>query len=393
MSVDGDRPTAPKTPGAGRAYKANRAQEGRSEGSSEVRIGTPAGVPGERIATPATVDTPPSEVVAFDYRDAGETPKWGRELIEAQLAIDAEDAAQAGQLGFMARAMVIATMPHKDPKVQTFFRKNGDFSLRMTAGGGAGLPFGIYPRLLMSWVTTEAVRRRSPTLYIDDSMAWFLKSVLGVNSATGGKSGTLTRITEQMKRLFGALITAEYEVAERRYALRNVVLADELLLDKRELSSNWQAAGQGQGGSEGALWTPQKESEAGQWYSCVKLSQRFYDEIIERPVPIDLRAYKALRNSPLAMDAYTWMTFRLSYTTRRTRPIRWEGLQWQMGSGYPFTEQGRRDFKKAFLKALKAAHTVYPEARFEIAEQGLVLLPSPTSVKPKRLITKQPTLF
>ena len=336
------------------------------------------------------------ELVAFDYQDAvGETPQWGRALIEAQLAIDAEDAAQAGQLGFMARAMVIATMPHKDPKVQTFYRKNGDFSLRMTAGAGGGLPFGIYPRLLMSWVTTEAVRRRSPTIVIDESMGWFIKNVLGVNASTGGRSGSLTRITEQMKRLFGAMITAEYELAEKRYALQNVVLANALHIDKRELSNAWNLAEPTlkKTAIEHALWTPQKEEEAGKWYSRIELSQRFYDEIIERPVPVDLRAYKALRKSPLAMDVYTWLTFRMSYTTRRTRPIRWEGLQWQMGSGYPFTEQGTRDFKKSFLKALKAAHTVYPDAHFEVADQGLVLLPSATSIKPKRLSTRQQALF
>ena len=334
------------------------------------------------------------ELISFDYQGVGETPQWGRELIEAQLAIDAEDAAQAGQLGFMARAMVIATMPHKDPKVQTFYRKNGDFSLRMTAGAGGGLPFGIYPRLLMSWVTTEAVRRRSPTIVIDESMGWFIKNVLGVNTSTGGRSGSLTRITEQMKRLFGAMITAEYELAEKRYALQNVVLANSLSIDRREMTRAWNAAHPASGGSlEHALWTPQGAENAGKWYSHIELSQRFYDEIIERPVPIDLRAYKVLRKSPLAMDVYTWLTFRMSYTMRRTRPIRWEGLQWQMGSGYPFTEQGTRDFKKSFLKALKAAHTVYPEANFEIADQGLVLLPSATSVKPKRLTTKQQALF
>lgn len=349
-----------------------------------------------RMGTPAS-GAKEKELVTFDYRSGDETPQWGRELIEAQLAIDAEDAAQAGQLGFMARAMVIATMPHKDPKVQTFYRKNGDFSLRMTAGAGGGLPFGIYPRLLMSWVTTEAVRRRSPTIVIDESMGWFIKNVLGVNTSTGGRSGSLTRITEQMKRLFGAMITAEYELAEKRYALQNVVLANSLTIDKRELTRAWNAADlaltSSDGSLEHALWTPQRADDAGKWYSCIDLSQRFYDEIIERPVPIDLRAYKALRKSPLAMDVYTWLTFRMSYTMRRTRPIRWEGLQWQMGSGYPFTEQGTRDFKKSFLKALKAAHTVYPEAHFEIADQGLVLLPSSTSVKPKRLSAKQQVLF
>lgn len=341
------------------------------------------------------------ELVSFDYRAPGDAvPQWGRELIEAQLAIDAEDAAQAGQLGFMARAMVIATMPHKDPKLQTFYRKNGNFSLRMTAGAGGGIPYGIYPRLLMSWVTTEAVRRRERTIVIDESMGWFIKNVLGVSASTGGRSGSLTRITEQMKRLFGAMITAEYELDAKRYSLQNVVIANSLNLDKREMSQVWNANAPRIGEAPQiltkpenahALWTPQSEEDAGKWFSHIELSQRFFDEIIERPVPIDLRAYTALRKSPLAMDVYTWLTFRMSYATRKTRAIQWESLQWQMGSGYAFTEQGTRDFKKAFLKALQAAHVVYPQAKFEVADNGLVLLPSSTSVK--RIKAKQQALF
>ena len=60
----------------------------------------------------------------------------------------------------MARALVIATMPYKDPKTDAFVRTNGDFKLRIVAGYGGGIPYAIYPRLLMSWVTTEAVQTR-----------------------------------------------------------------------------------------------------------------------------------------------------------------------------------------------------------------------------------------
>jgi hypothetical protein len=37
-------------------------------------------------------------------------------LIDESLAIEIEDAREAGALSFMARALVQATMPHKDPK-------------------------------------------------------------------------------------------------------------------------------------------------------------------------------------------------------------------------------------------------------------------------------------
>ena len=92
----------------------------------------------------------------IDYR-AGHVPEWVRRAIDEQFAIEAEDARQAGTLGYMTRALVLATMPYKDPKADVFTRVNGDFKLRILAGYEGGIPYGIYPRLLMSWVATEAV--------------------------------------------------------------------------------------------------------------------------------------------------------------------------------------------------------------------------------------------
>ena len=91
--------------------------------------------------------------LVIDYRSGKPLPSWVNEVIDAHMAIEAEDARSAGALGFMARALVIATMPYKDPKADAFMRQNGDFKLRIVAGYEGGIPFGIYPRLLMSWVT------------------------------------------------------------------------------------------------------------------------------------------------------------------------------------------------------------------------------------------------
>ena len=47
-------------------------------------------------------------------------------------------------------------------------------------------------------------------------------------------------------------------------------------------------------------------------------------------------------------------------------------------------DQASRDFKKGFLKALKAVQIVYPLARLKVEDNGLVLLPSPPHVAPVR---------
>jgi len=306
--------------------------------------------------------------VTLDYRSSAPLPDNFREIIETQLAIEQEDAKSAGALGFMARALVIATMPYKDPKLDVFSRTNGDFKLRIVAGYEGGIPYGIYPRLLMSWVATEAVRRQSPVIELGDSLNAFLRDVLEVQRG-GGVRGTSTRVREQMKRLFGSLVTAQYQGTQeqRGFLLKNVMIADEL--EMRD--------------DEGvAIWQPQPKEEAGAWKSKVRLTNNFFQECVNNPVPIDLRVYKALRQSPLAMDLYTWLTYRMSYTQKRSRPIRWEALQMQFGSGYAPDEQGRRDFKKAFLKALTQVSYYYPEAKVLAGDTGLTLLPSRPHILP-----------
>lgn len=331
-----------------------------------------------------------TEAATIDFRK-GHVPSWVKEVVETHLAIEAEDARSAGDLGYMARALVLATMPYKDPKADVFRRVNGDFTLRIVAGYEGGIPFGVYPRLLMSWVATEAVRTKTPEIELGDSLSTFLRDVLDIQRG-GGKRGSNTRVAEQMKRLFGSLITAQYTggMAGRGFTLRNVMIADGL-----DIADGFEDALHLEPGNPlpppkhdptSPLWIPQEREIAGAWKSRVRLSDGFFRECITKPVPIDLRAYKALRGSPLAMDVYTWLTYRMSYTERRTRPMRWEALMGQFGSNYA-SERAVLDFKKAFLKALKAVLIVYPKANIEIVEQGLILLPSPPHVQ------KQAALF
>ena len=67
--------------------------------------------------------------------------------------------------GFMARMMALCSLPRTNPgnRIQ-YKRVNGPYTLYMTAGGGCKLPFGSLPRLLLAWLSTEAVRTQSREL-------------------------------------------------------------------------------------------------------------------------------------------------------------------------------------------------------------------------------------
>ena len=267
-------------------------------------------------------------------------------LIAESMAIEAEDAMQAGAVGFMARALTQATMPHKAPTDNEFTRQNGRFTLTMWSPRQVGLPYGSIPRLLVSWVTTEAVRTKSPVLELGPSLSAFMAELDLV--PTGGRWGTITRLRDQMTRLFASSVTCIYDDKDKTGILNVRVV---------ETADLW--------------WNPKAPEEAPLWKSTIELGKKFFEEAINSPVPVDMRVLKALKRSPLALDIYCWLTYRMSYLRKPTE-IPWAALQVQFGADYNRVI----DFKINFLKHLLAVNVLYPEANVEEGERGLLLKPS-----------------
>ena len=273
-------------------------------------------------------------------------------LITEALAIEAEEAKEAGKIGFMARGLVQATMPHKRTPDLVHQRVNGDYNFTMSAiNPDVGLPYGSVPRLLLAWLATEAVTTRTRELILGDSMSEFMRQLGMV--PTGGRWGSITRLKDQTTRLFSAAIQCRYVSKDEHgthAAMQNMLIAD----------------------SANLWWEPKSPKQQTLFNSTVKLSEGFFNEIIDNPVPIDMRALNALKKSPLALDIYCWLTYRMSYLKKPTT-IPWEALQAQFGSGYPMTAQGTRDFKKKFLAQLKKVQLVYPESNADEGASGLLL--------------------
>ena len=272
------------------------------------------------------------------------------QLINEALAIEAEAAQDAGALGFMARAMVQATLPHRKVEGTYFERTNGAFTLTLLAPPKIGLPYGTVPRLLLAWLTTEAVQTQSRDLELGDNLSGFMRELDMV--PTGGRWGSITRLKEQTARLFASTVSASYADADK-HAEMGYRLADKSLL--------W--------------WDAKNPAQAALWRSSVTLTEQFYREIIEHPIPVDMRAIKALKKSPMALDIYCWLTYRASYA-KKPSTIPWAALAQQFGADYARV----RDFKASFLAELRKVATVYAGAQFEATEFGLVVKPSPPHI-------------
>jgi hypothetical protein len=269
-------------------------------------------------------------------------------IISQAIAIEAEEAQEAGALGYMARAMIQATLPHRKVVGHTFERSNGNYTLSIIANPRIGLPYGSMPRLLLSWVTTEAVRTRSRELVLGDSLSGFMRE-LGL-IPTGGRWGTITTLKNQSTRLFGSVFQAYYSDKENRES----AILNKTIVDGAHF---W--------------WDHQNPEQLGMWNSVIKLSEQFFDEVIHHPIPIDMRAIKALKGSALALDIYSWLTYRASYLTHQTE-IPWEVLSLQFGANY----NRLRDFKAAFCAELRKVLLLYNEAHANVTDTGILLKPA-----------------
>jgi hypothetical protein len=264
-----------------------------------------------------------------------------------------KSAYDAGAIGFIAKFLVQTTLPHRRQPGSHYTRTDGRFSLRITDVGGAGLPFGSYPRLILIWMTSEAVRTASRELELGASLSRFMAE-LGLQ-ATGGHWGTVPRFRDQMQRLIGAAISMrwEQETCGQQAFGENLLLADRYQL--------W--------------WTPKILPTAPSPVSSITLSENFFEQLVAAPVPLDLRAVRVLKQSPLALDLYAWATRRVSYLERPTQ-VSWDALRRSFGAGYADTPQGRVKFRAKVLDALGRVCGVYSALRLAIEEGGVLLLPS-----------------
>jgi hypothetical protein len=86
-------------------------------------------------------------------------------------AAEIEAARRTGNLGYMARILAQVTLPHSRPEGSEYVRRNGRLTLSVLAPSHIGLPYAGLPRIILSWLTTEAVRTRERTLVLGPTLS------------------------------------------------------------------------------------------------------------------------------------------------------------------------------------------------------------------------------
>jgi len=284
-----------------------------------------------------------------------------KKLIDAAVDIQMNSDPSAQDKAFLTRQLVQVTLPHSNPgNVPIWSRTNGSLTLSIKSDWiedpktkkpiNVGIPYGTIPRLLLFWMTTEALRTGSRRIVLGESLASFMRE-LGLDPYTGGgKRGDAQRLRDQMERLFRATISFDstQEVGDA----------------KGKRWTDMQVA------PDGELWwdfkRPEQSTLFGSW---IELGEKFYQAIISSPVPLDIRVLMALKSSALALDIYAWATYKtfsLKQNDKGDQFIPWSAFMQQLGVDYSNVKEFGRKCRESFRKI----QVVYPSLQIEYSKGG-----------------------
>jgi len=279
-------------------------------------------------------------------------------------------------LSYYTPILIQCTLPHSDPKALTWAKTNGDFTLVLTSGADekgvfVGLPYGSFPRLVLAYIITRVIRTGECRIDLSSHFSGFLKEI-GYTGNHKGNSLAGKRTRDQLMRLLRASATFE---------------GHEGTAEKGQMASiNIHVA------SKFGLWWDFKNPEQDSlWGSWIELSEEFRQAILRAPVPLRTDILKALRKSPLALDVYMWVSYRLfvmQSTGQEAISLGYGRLQEQFGTG--IAEENyrsfRRDLKTAFVKVDNywcAPDGEKQPLNYEFAPTELILYSSPLLVNAK----------
>ena len=106
--------------------------------------------------------------------------------------------------------------------------------------------------------------------------------------------------------------------------------------------------------------------------NVVSLSEAFWKEIQEDPIPVDIKVIRELTNIPGCLDLYMWLCWRC-HQARRTESVPLFGA-FGLASQLGVVEYSRdRNFRKRLSEWLRLVHLYWPECPAELTYDGLAL--------------------
>ena len=264
------------------------------------------------------------------------------------------------RLCFNSRPFVLCGLPaRKLPAGQLLYtRRNGQVVLQVTGHPEFGVPFG-QDRIVPIFLATLAVRQKSQIIRF--STAAEMLDTFGMHK--GGKE--YRRLVAAFERIFGATIFFNTDVA--------VTTAKVVQRSRFNFLQ------------EAQIWwnrDPDQRVIDEAFENVIILSDEFFREVTEHPIPTDLEAVKTLSGAPAVLDLYMWLSYRcFKAKGPEAIPIFGPfGLTNQLGS---VTYSRERRFIAMLESWLRTIRGMWPECPARISsDRTHLLLASARSVLP-----------
>jgi hypothetical protein len=247
--------------------------------------------------------------------------------------------------GFSSRPFVLFGLPVKRPPRGSLLheRRNGHFVLQVTGHPEYGLPWG-QDRLVPIFLATLAIRQRTSRITFDGAAG--MLDTFGMQQ--GGSQ--YRRLVGAFQRIFGATIffgTQRDRAAVVHRARFNFM-------------------------SEARIWyskAPDQQLLPGGCQNMIVLSDEFYREVMNHPIPTDLEAAKAISACPAALDLFMWLSYRCFTAQGKERvPLFGDfGLVSQLGSASYVRPRKFREKLNSWLDLIRA---MWPECPAVVDRDG-----------------------
>lgn len=261
---------------------------------------------------------------------------------------------ESGSLGYTYSGLCLTALPHRriaDDK--PWERAGHKVKLivepgRLQVDGNTklyGVPYGARARMILIYLITQAVRTNSREIALGRSMRAWLEAM---GMTIGGETAKAFR--EQSRRIAACSMKFFWETDRGGTGFDKGGIVRRGLLFGDSIDT----------GDQPRLFD-----------DTVVLDEVFYNAARQHPVPLQEAAVRHLRDRSMSLDIYVWLAYRLHVLERPTS-ITWPAIEGQFGGGF----KEPRFVRRPFLEALEAALAAYPDAKVEVADDGLVLHPS-----------------
>lgn len=281
--------------------------------------------------------------------------KMERQCIDITAAMLGDD---DGEIGISHSGFALTSLPHRAIQEALWIKEGHHITLHIASGHTRdgtviGIPYGAKARMILLYLQTEALRSNSPEVELGRSMyAWLTRMGMPIGGAT------YRLVSEQAKRISSCRLTFFHDIEGGQARLNGAFVDTEISMF----------------GTDG-------DSQLALWQDSVRLNDRFFKSLQEHSIPLRDEALRQLSNKSLALDIYTWLAYRL-HVINKPVMVSWPALFNQFGSGYA----ALRQFKPKFRESLAFALAAYPEAKIDVANEGLILHQSRPPVE-KQLVT------